>query len=118
MFSEPQTITIDGTANSLRRTGFNPSTFAIPSGDLTLSIAHVVAKGRERSSVRMERSLTAPDALNPSVNRLYKARYGFWFETGLNGIGITDAAAEKDLRGLLAWAVASTNLTMLFGKES
>lgn len=118
MFVEPLAITIDSVAQTFNRTGFNPSTLQTADGSLVLSIAHSVAKSRERSSVRLERSLTAPDALNPSVNRMYKTRYGFWFETGLNGIGISDIQAEKDIRGLMAWAVASTNLTKLFGKES
>lgn len=118
MFNEPLVITIDGAANSLKRVDFKPSRFALPSGDIAYNIDQQVNKSAERFNVQLVRNLVAADPLNPTILRSYQRKYWVGSSGPLNGIGISDVQAEKDMKGLLTYLVSGTVLASLFGGES
>lgn len=117
MFSEPLTITVDGVAQALKRTDFNPGRFQLPSGDLVLSIDQQVNKQSERFNVQFVRNVLAADPMNPAVYRQYQRKYWFGSSGPLNGIGISDVQAEKDAKGLFAWLNTAGVLLSLYGGE-
>lgn len=118
MLADPQTITIDGTAISFYRVPTNGTNgmFKNADGSLTLEIFQNNTKSGERFSARLTRQLYAADPVNPAINRLYKGTHTAGESGPLNGIGITDAQAEKDAVGFAAWYNAALRTALRAGQ--
>lgn len=118
MFTDPQSVTIDGVTTPLPRVSSQgrASTYEAPNGDLTLSITHVNGK-RSRSVVRIDHSKVASDPFNPSTLRPYNMSAYLVVNSPLN-VGYTDAELEKIVAGLLAKAGSAGFLTKFLGQES
>nr|UJQ85060.1 MAG: hypothetical protein 2 [Leviviridae sp.] len=117
MFSEPQTITIAGTGNTLNRVpsvGANTGAFKKDDGLVELTFKHSFGK-RVRHEARLSQSKIAADPLLAGVN--VKAGMSVYLVidhpvTGLSNTEIKDAAV-----GLTAFLTAA-NITKLLGGEA
>lgn len=119
MFTDPQSITISGTATPLPKisSGDMSSKYRTASGDLTLSIQHTAAR-RERSVIRLDRNKVGADPLDSTKSRSYGASVYLVVDAPLNGVGFTDAELEADMKGLTT-LLNSTGFALKFlGKES
>jgi len=119
MLSDPQSITISGTAVSLPRisAGEMKGRFRTPDGTLELSVQHSSAK-RERSVIRLDRNKIGVDPLNSTQQKNYSYSAYLVVDAPLNGVGFTDAEQEADIKGLIALLNTSGYLTKFLGKES
>lgn len=119
MYTEPQSVTISGTANSLKRID-GPSgmkgAFSLPDGTVTLKISHAIGK-RRRQSVRLEVAKIAADPLT-AVNTSVGMTAYLVVDTPPAGYSIADAKAV--VLALATWLSASTgaNTEFLLGGES
>lgn len=118
MFTDPQSVTLDGATISLPRvsTRDRASTYETPNGDLTMNITHTNGK-RSRSTVRFDHSKVASDPFNPATNRPYSMSAYITVDTPLN-VGYTDEEASKVVAALLAKMQTSGFLLKLLGQES
>lgn len=119
MFTDPQSITISGTAVSLPRIsmGDGSGKFRAADGSLELSIQHL-ASNRERSVIRLDRFKVGADPLNAQQMKNYKFSTYVVVDAPLNGVGFTDAEQEADIKGLIALLNTSGVLAKFLGKEA
>lgn len=117
MFSDPQSVTIDGTAVSLPKVSSvgRKGTYETPDGAVVLTINHTNGK-RAWSTVRIDRKKIGPDVMNPSVNRQISQSVYIVADTPLTGF--TDLETGNDLKGLMAWLTVPANLSKFLGGES
>lgn len=118
MFSDPQTISIDGETTNLPRvsTQGRTSTYESASGDLTLIISHTNGK-RSRSVIRVNNNKVAPDSLNPATNKPYTMSTYLVVDTPLN-VGYTDEELRVHIQGLIDLVGTSGFLDKFLGQES
>lgn len=118
-FSDPQTVTISSIPNALARVGTGPTSgvFALPDGELKLSISHAVNK-RARRSIRIDYQKIAPDPLMPATNVPRSASFYLVVDTPVVGFTIAEQKAVID--GFLAYLSASSGakITQFLGGES
>jgi len=114
-YSDPQTVTISGTANSLPRisSGVNSGAFSTADGTVKLSIAHQTGK-RYRRTVRLEHSKIAADPLT-AANAKYSMTAYVVFDTPV--VGYTVAESQAVVAGLVAW-LSGTNVGKALGGEN
>lgn len=118
MFSEPQSVTLDGAAKSLNRLNFtaNGSEFATADTSVRMSIQHILGR-RHRHTIRLKKDslvanpLVSGQNINQSISVLLTVDVPPGYDT---------AAAKDAVKGLLANLTASTdaNITKLVGGES
>lgn len=115
-FADPQSVTIDGSANSLPRTGFSPTsgTFTKADGNLRLEISHNQGS-RIRDLVKLASKKVVADPLVPSQNIAVEYSAHIVVDRPRNGVTVDEAA--KMAAGLTAWATAA-NLTKVLSGES
>lgn len=118
MFTDPQSVTISGTAKTLPRVSSGDYTgqFRSPSGDYTLSVKHTVGK-RDRSVVRLDTRKIAGNPLDPSKNLPYSAGVYVVLDAPAQGGGFTSVELEDLVKGLSAY-LSAANITKFVGKES
>lgn len=118
MFSDPQSLTIGGTATPLARVsmGNRTGTFENADNTIALQISHTNGKS-ERGVVRLDAKKVAPDPVNPAVNRTYKAAVYTVIDKPSN-VGYTDAEVSDLAKALMAWLTVPANLTKFLGQES
>lgn len=118
-FSDPQSITIDGTAHSLPRvgSGINQGSFQTNDGLVKESIAHTYGR-RTRRQLRVDLSKIAPDPLVSSTNIRYSMSTYIVVDTPPTGFTVAEAKQVVD--GLVAYLSASSGaaITQLLGGES
>lgn len=118
MFSEPQTVTISGSAKTLNRTGTSndAATYATADRAHVLSIQHTYGK-RTRHSIRLR--VDTLDA-NPLISGQNVRQSASYVLTADLPAGYDTATAKAAVDGLLANLSASTgaNITKLVGGES
>lgn len=114
--SDPQTITIDGAANSLPRTGMtgNSGTFAKADATRTLEIRHS-SGSRFRHVIKLYDTKVVSNALVPSQNQAVNMSAHFVVDIPKNGYTVDEAA--KIAAGLAAWFTVG-NLTKVLAGES
>lgn len=119
MLSDPQSITISGTATPLPKisSGDMSSKYRTASGDLALSIVHSASK-RERSVIRLDRNKVGADPLDSTRQKNYSASAYLVVDAPLNGVGFTDAELEADIKGLTTLIASTGFLAKFLGKES
>lgn len=117
-FSDPQSVTFDGAAKSLPRTGAGATSGLFRSADqkFRLVIAHNTTKGgRVQHVARLELADIVANPLVPSTNSAITAAATFTVNQPSNGL---DAETIKDLAAaLVAWATEG-NLVKLVTGES
>lgn len=114
-FSDPQSITIDGTAYSLARTytGTSQGRFVTADGTRQIEIippsGGVTSSARRHSIARLRNTKIASDPLT-AVN----VRVGDLISLNINrpSAGFTDAEIEKEVVGFFAWLTAGTNANL------
>lgn len=121
MYSDPQSLTISGTAVSLPRVaaGTNQGSFKSPDGNVTFSVSHTYGK-RARRVFRLDQTKVTPDPLLTNVNRVIDASAYLVVNAPLQGFSPTELKGIVD--ALTAWAAAGTgaanNTVRLLGGES
>lgn len=118
-YSDPMTITIDGTAHTLNRTGYGPSagTFSSTDGQTQLTISHIYSR-RTRRMFKVTVNKIVSDPLVPSTNFRPQMSAHLVVDQPLNGY--TAAEAKLVVDGLIGLLTASSGaaITKLVGGES
>ncbi len=117
--TDPQSITISGSAVSLPRvdTGNNSSVYRSADGNVDMQIGHTYGR-RNRHRIRLHTAKVSADPISPTLNRP--------FDMGINMVidvpdtGYTPAEAKANVDALLAYLTASSGaiVTKLLGGES
>lgn len=119
-FSDPQTVTYDGDAVALARTGSGISSGSFGSQDsgLKLSFSHAANKSRDRRTVRLDFQQFMPDLVNPSINRLVTSSVYLVSNTPAGTLSIADQKLLVD--AFLAYLAASSGaaVTKMLNGES
>jgi len=117
-YSDPQSITISGSAVSLPRisSGVNSGGFANPDGTAVMKVSHAYGK-RNRRTVRLEHSKIAADPLTAANTKYSMTAYLVVDEPV---VGYTVAEAQAVVTALATWLSASTgaNIAKLLGGEN
>ncbi len=118
MFSDPQSVTISGTAKTLPRvsSGDYAGTFRTSDGAYTLNVKHT-SGGRERSVVRLDTRKIGANPLDPTRNLPYTASAYVVLNAPAQSNGFTSTELEDLLKGLVAY-LSAANITKFVGKES
>jgi hypothetical protein len=118
MFSDPQSVTIAGTAKSLPRVSSGDFTgqFRASDGAYTLSVKHTSSR-RERSVIRLDTRKLGANPLDPTKNLPYTAGAYLVLDAPSQGGGFTSTELEDLTKGLVAYLTAA-NVTKFVGKES
>jgi hypothetical protein len=119
MFSEPQSVTISGTAHSLPRvaSGDFSGAFQKDDGTVKLDVVHTFGK-RTRSTISLAHQKTAADPLIPAQNVPYSMTVRVLVDRPKYGYTVAEQKAVID--GFIAALNASSgaNITKLLGGES
>lgn len=115
-FADPQSVTIDGTAVSLPRTGLSltEGDFRSEDGNTTLTVAHTKGK-RNRHLVKVQVSSIVADPLVPAT--MIPVSYSAHLVIDGPLQGVTNDQLQKLATGLSAWATVA-NLKKLVASES
>lgn len=117
-FSDPQSITISGTANSLPRvsSGVSSGGFSAADSAVQLKISHQVGK-RQRRTVRLEHAKIAADPLTAANTKYSMTAY---IVIDAPPVGYTVAEAQAVVAGLTKWLTDSTgaNVAKVLGGEN
>lgn len=115
-FVDPQSVTIDGTAVSLVRTGLtlDQGDFRAANGNTELAIAHTRGR-RNRHLVKLSVSSIVSDPLVPA--NMIPVSYSAHLVIDGPLQGVTNDQLQKLATGLVAWATPA-NLSKLVASES
>jgi len=112
-FSDPQSLTVDGTAVSLSRV-YNPSTlgtFTSSETDFKLEVGpQNVRNARTRRSVALTNVKITADPLVSATNVRVSDTVRLVIDRPVSGY--SDVEVEKQVLGLVAWLTANTNLNL------
>lgn len=121
MYSDPQSITLNGSAVSLPRTasGVDTGGFTAADGNVKMTVQHQYGK-RARRTVRIDHKKIVPDELLATVSKQVSASVYIVVDTPL--VGYTGAEQKQIIDALTAWlaagAGAANNALRLVGGES
>jgi hypothetical protein len=120
MFSDPQILTVGGTAtHTLPRTGTGASSavYTKEDGLYQLTVSHANGK-RSRRLVKLTITKVAADPFASGVNREYSMSCNFTIDEPTTGF--TNAEALANAKLLTEWLTASSgaNITKVLGGES
>jgi hypothetical protein len=115
MFSDPQSITINGVAKSMARIAIDGFKAIYSTADelFKLTLSHTKSKGRIRSMVRVDQRAIVADPLT-SVND-YET-LGVYLVVDRPDYGYTQAQVDYVIAGLKTW-LDTTASGKLFGQE-
>lgn len=118
-FTDPQSVTISGTAHSLPRVsqGPNASSYANADGSITEVASSTYGK-RTRRTFRINHSKYAPDPLFPTQNVPYSM--SFYVVADVPKVGYTVAEQKAVIDGFIAQLNANTGalITKMLGGEN
>jgi len=114
--ADPQSVTINGVATSLARTGLSldEGKFTSADGQVILTGTHQASK-RVRHTVKLQKSAIVADPLVPSTNQNVSYSAHIVIDIPKNGVSNTEALYIAN--ALVAWAT-SANLTKVIAGES
>lgn len=117
MFSEPQSLTVNGAAVNLPRVAFGDrnGTFEAPASGLRLRVSHLLGR-RNRRTVRIDFTKTAADPLLDGVSREYSM--SAYVVVDHPSLGFTPAEVEANTKVLTTWLGVTGNLSKVAGGES
>lgn len=117
-YSDPQSVTLSGSAVSLPRisSGLNSGAFSSADGTAVMKVSHSYGK-RNRRTVRLEHSKIAADPLTAANTKYSMTAY---VVLDVPTVGYTVAEAQAIAKGLTDWLSASTgaNIAKLLGGEN
>jgi len=117
-YSDPQSITLSGTAVSLPRvsSGLNNGAFSTPDGTAVLRVSHAYGK-RNRRTVRLEHSKIAVDPLTSANTKFSMTAY---VVVDVPPVGYTVAEAQAVVAGLTKFLTdtSGSNVAKLLGGEN
>lgn len=118
MFSDPQSITVAGSAKSLPRVSSGDFTGRFRTGDgaYELALSHTSGK-RDRSVARVNIRKIGANPLDPTKNVPYQASAYVVLDAPAQTSGFTSTELE-DLVKALAGYLSAANVTKFVGKES
>lgn len=118
-FSDPQSVTIGGTAISLPRTssGANEGGFTSNDGLTTIKVSHTQGR-RNRHVIRLDVAKVAADPFQTAVNARYSMSVQLHVDVPVVGYTIAEQKAAVD--ALVAYLAGSTGarVTQLLGGEN
>lgn len=118
-FSDPQSVTIGGTATSMPRTsnGINSGEFATADGTTHLKVSHSYGK-RTRRTIRIDSSKIAADPFNAGLNNQVSMSVYLVVDVPKQGYTLTEQT--NLVAALTAYLAASTNAktVQLLGGEN
>lgn len=111
MLADPQSVTVDGVAQSLARVeaGVNAARYMKDDQSYALSTSYSYGK-RTRQVVRLDNNKITADPLVPTQNQKIGAGVYLVIDRPTTGYTVTDL--EKIVAGFLAWFTASTNANL------
>jgi hypothetical protein len=117
MFTEPQSVTVSGSAKSLPRVqyGDRNGTFENVTAGIALKLSHMIGK-RNRRTVRLDSTKTSADPFQTDVNRQYSM--SAYLVIDHPPVGFTAVEAEANAKALVDWLAVAGNLTKVIGGES
>lgn len=119
MLTDPQSVTLSGTATSLPRVSVMPTSakYAAPDATLRLDVTHTYGR-RNRHGVRVTSDKIAADPLIATSNRRLSA--SAWFTIDVPPEGYTVVEQVAMIKALSDWLTANTNAnaTKVCGGES
>lgn len=119
MYNDPQTITINGVANTLNRVAIADmaATYRNAEETVQLRISHRSAKNRTRRMARIDQTIIAADPLTTEQD--FQSA-GVYIVVDEPKVGFSDAQLQYLVSALVAWLTANTNAntTKLLGSES
>lgn len=121
-FSDPQTVFVDTVAQSLPRTGISEDTGRFTKEDGSYELLIGQQKGRRsRQSIRLTSRKTAPDVLNPVLNKDVSMSVTLVVDTpsAASGGGYSLTEKKQIVDALVAFLSASSgaNVSRLLGGE-
>lgn len=119
MLSDPQSVTINGTAISMPRisVGNLNTKYSSADGGTQLRVSHTVTN-RERSMVRLDLSKIGADPLQSTISRTYSASVWLVIDRPVNGAGYTDTELQQAVAGFLTYLGTSGFTLKILGLES
>lgn len=117
MYADPQSVTINGVATSLPRTGSSLTEGTYQSGDATVSLSVVHRKtnrGRVQHRVGLRKDVVVPSIYNPAQNAPQSYSVALVIDAPTVGIASVDIAYVA--RALVAWAT-NANVDKLVAAE-
>jgi hypothetical protein len=117
MFSDPQSVSVDGVANSLPRVGIGASSavYSTADGALRYTISHQNGK-RNRRTVRLDFRKVAADPFLEGTNREYSM--SAYLVIDHPTVGFTTSEVEKNTKALVDELNEAGLLTRVIGGES
>lgn len=114
--ADPQSVTINGTATSLPRSGLalTEGAFTSATGEVVLTVKHQKAR-RVRHTVKLQKSAIVSDPLVPSTNLNVSYSAHLVVDVPLNGVSAAEAGYIAN--ALVAWLTAP-NVAKVLGGES
>lgn len=111
-FTDPQSITVDGTANSLPRilTGTSTGRFLSPDARIELTVDPRGSKSRRRNVARVYTRRSVADPVVPTAQVTVQSMVSLTIDRPLTGT--TDADIEKDAAALVKWLTDGTNANL------
>jgi hypothetical protein len=118
-FADPQTVTINAVANTLPRTGFNPTSgiFTKDDGNVKLTVASTSAAKRTRRTCRLDFRKIAADPLVSANNILYSMSAYLVVDVPITGFTVTEQKQIVDALTLYLTASSGARVTQLLGGE-
>lgn len=116
MYSDPQTVPVEGVDTSFARTGLNNNvgTFTSPTGANTLVVKQTSTKSRKRHEARITDNKVAFDPINSLPIGVGVSAY---IVVDAPLIGYTVADLKALVEDLTAWLAESTNTDKLVNGE-
>lgn len=113
MLSDPQSVTIAATPNSLPRvsTDGSSSLYQKDDGTVRLKVSQSPGKSRTRRSVRLDYSKIAADPLLAGVNR--QASMSAFVNIDVPNVGLTLTEQKDVVKALLAALTASSDAALI-----
>jgi len=119
MFADPQSVTINGSASSLPRTGVTSSlgTFQKDDANVILTVGQAKSKLRNRRMIKLAFRKVAADPLNAALNLEYTMSVHLVVDTPQVGFTVTEAKYVVDALTAYLTASSGAKVTQLLGGE-
>lgn len=116
MLTSPQTVTINGVANTCNKIEDqkNSSIYATDDGNVKLTVSHQESKTRFRRMIRVDKRVIAADPLT-AVNTYQKL--GVYLVVDEPSFGFADADIAYVIEALKTWATNANQLAVLAGRH-
>lgn len=116
MFADPQSVTINAVAQSLPAVSRGPTASEYRKDDATvlMTIGHQYKVDRNRFTIRLEQTKTAPDPLVASNNKVYGQTVYIVLDKPV--VGYTNSEAQLLATALVTWCTPANLLKVLGGE--